>query len=351
MSAPLPFRRKVLGVGLGRTGTASLAAALDRLGIPARHHVTYDGGLDGASRETACRAVLARYQGIANGTALPIRRLDRAYPGSKFVLTVRDEESWLTSKRRYAERELAKWDTYSPEHRERKRALREEIYGSFEFDPDRWLAAYRHRCDSVRRYFADRPEDLLVLDIPGGDGWEPLCSFLGADVPEEPFPRRNTWRELDAWARRAESFWHQVDRIVGPGEVVLLVDDGRLPADGRAVRRFNERNGEYQGTPRDEAVILSELEGLRDLGGRRVVFAWDALWWLDEYPGLRAWLEERAAVEARTEELLCYRLAGPAPRRPVRTRTPGRRPRPDGPGAAAPPGRAAGDPDGGREDR
>ena len=318
MTAPLPFRRKVLGVGLGRTGTASLAAALDGIGIPARHHVTYDGGLEGASREAACRAVLQRYQGIANGTALPFRRLDRAYPGSRFVLTVRDEESWLTSKRRYADRELAKWDTYSPEHRDRKRALREEIYGSFEFDPVRWLDAYREHRDSVRRYFAHRPDDLLVLDIPGGDGWEPLCSFLGADVPEEAFPRRNTWRELDAWSRRAESFWTQVDRIVGPEEVVLLVDDGRLPARGRAVRRVGERNGEYQGTPPNEAAILSELDGLRHVGIGRVVFAWDALWWLDEYPEVRVWLEERAEVETRTGELLCFRLVGPARRQPGR---------------------------------
>ena len=343
MTAPLPFRRKVLGVGLGRTGTASLAAALDRLGIPSRHHVTYDGGLDGASREAACRAVLERYQGIANGTALPFRRLDRVYPGSKFVLTVREEDGWLTSKRRYAERELAKWDSYSPEHRARKRALREEIYGSFEFDPVRWLAAYRERCQSVRRHFARRPDDLLVLDIPGGDGWEPLCSFLGAEVPDEAFPRRNTWRELDAWSRRAESFWAQMDRIVGREEPVLLVDDGRLPARGRAVRRVGERDGAYQGTPGDEAVVVAELEGLRDRGIRRVVFAWDALWWLDEYPALPAWLEERAEVEARSEELLCYRLADLARKGRAGRAAPDR--------AEASRGRVAGAPESRREGR
>ena len=33
------------------------------------------------------------------------------------------------------------------------------------------------------------PENLLLFDL--NDGWEPLCSFLGADVPDVPFPNVN----------------------------------------------------------------------------------------------------------------------------------------------------------------
>ena len=36
----------------------------------------------------------------------------------------------------------------------------------------------------------DIPADrLLVMEI--GQGWEPLCEFLGVPVPDEPFPRSN----------------------------------------------------------------------------------------------------------------------------------------------------------------
>ena len=33
------------------------------------------------------------------------------------------------------------------------------------------------------------PEKLLVYEV--GQGWEPLCAFLGVDVPGKPFPQGN----------------------------------------------------------------------------------------------------------------------------------------------------------------
>jgi hypothetical protein len=313
LTSPLPFYRKVLGVGLGRTGTVSLTRALNQLEVSTVHYVSLDTDLDPERTEAVCRKVLARHQGIANGTGLPFERLDRAYPGSRFILTVRDEEDWLASKRSYAERELNKWAQYSPERRKVKRAIRERVYGSFEFDPERWLDAYHSHCSWVRSYFKDRPGHLLVLDIPSGAGWEPLCSFLGATVPEEPFPRANTRKVLDEWAARVRSFWADVDEIVEPDEPVLLVDDGRLPTEGRPVRRFGERNGQYQGQPEDEAMVVAELDQLRSAGIHRVIFAWDAFWWLEEYSSVRARLEEGATVEVQSPDLLCYRLIGGDP--------------------------------------
>jgi hypothetical protein len=39
------------------------------------------------------------------------------------------------------------------------------------------------------------PSDrLLVFEV--ADGWEPLCAFLGADVPDGPFPRTNSTDEF-----------------------------------------------------------------------------------------------------------------------------------------------------------
>jgi hypothetical protein len=40
------------------------------------------------------------------------------------------------------------------------------------------------------------PERLLVFEL--GDGWEPLCRFLGKPVPEIPFPQTNTTEEFRA---------------------------------------------------------------------------------------------------------------------------------------------------------
>jgi hypothetical protein len=51
---------------------------------------------------------------------------------------------------------------------------------------------YQNRNEEVRSYFADRPGDLLVLDVVGGEGWERLCPFLGLEPPAGPFPRLNS---------------------------------------------------------------------------------------------------------------------------------------------------------------
>ena len=53
------------------------------------------------------------------------------------------------------------------------------------------LAVYNAHNEGVLAYFKDRPDDLLVLDIAKGEGWEPLCKFLGCPVPAAPFPHAN----------------------------------------------------------------------------------------------------------------------------------------------------------------
>ncbi len=49
----------------------------------------------------------------------------------------------------------------------------------------------RHN-EEVKRFVP--PERLLVYDVK--EGWEPLCRFLGVDVPDEPFPRVNSGDNL-----------------------------------------------------------------------------------------------------------------------------------------------------------
>ena len=39
------------------------------------------------------------------------------------------------------------------------------------------------------------PSNLLVFNVK--QGWEPLCTFLGKEVPAEPFPNVNESAELE----------------------------------------------------------------------------------------------------------------------------------------------------------
>jgi len=43
--------------------------------------------------------------------------------------------------------------------------------------------------EGVKNYFRDRSEDLMTMDICGGDGWEQLCPFVGKEMLDEPFSK------------------------------------------------------------------------------------------------------------------------------------------------------------------
>ena len=57
-----------------------------------------------------------------------------------------------------------------------------------------YVRRYLDHITEVVRYFRDRPDDLLVMDICAGDGWEQLCRFLEQQTPNLPFPRENVRR-------------------------------------------------------------------------------------------------------------------------------------------------------------
>lgn len=181
---------KVFGVGLSRTGTRSLTAALRVLGFDTVHYPTDRATLDTLARGDACFSLLEHYAGITDITVSPYYEdLDHRWPGSKFILTVRDEESWLRSCRTH----WANPSNYKKgeEHRvymEIKWFLRAAVYGCHEFNEERFRRAYRRHVENVTRYFTGRENDLLVLNIAAGEGYERLAPFLGVPVPEQPFP-------------------------------------------------------------------------------------------------------------------------------------------------------------------
>jgi hypothetical protein len=179
---------RVFGIGLSKTGTTSLYAALHMLGLRA---ATYghmrEHGLGPWFRGDFGPDCLA---GFDAATDLPLgtwfAELDRRFPGARFVLTVRDLEGWLASSERHYAREPA-----TPFGRD----VRLATFGMTGFHEERFRAVHERHEREVRAHFAGRPESLLVLDVIGGEGWERLCPFLGVPVPGAPFPHvQPGWR-------------------------------------------------------------------------------------------------------------------------------------------------------------
>lgn len=105
--------------------------------------------------------------------------LDRNYPNSKFILTIRDEESWLNSASRHFK------DLDVPLHK--------WLYGKgvLKGNEEIYLNRYRAHNVGVMDYFRDRPRDLLIMDFSKGHGWVELCNFLETPIPRRKFPHSN----------------------------------------------------------------------------------------------------------------------------------------------------------------
>lgn len=186
-----PFRRKVIGIGLPKTGTTLLGLALKQLGY--KHH-GYD--MDLAYDYCACGAiqsVLSRARAYESFEDWPwhlvYRQFDETFPDSKFVLTERiSTHAYLRSHRshgvRFGQMDPVRvpkpfwWDALMPDR-----------YGTF--SEEGWRYLYEAHSREVRSYFKNRPTDLLVVCWEAGDGWNPLCSFLGRRMPHAEFPHAN----------------------------------------------------------------------------------------------------------------------------------------------------------------
>ena len=173
---------KLFGVGFHKTGTSSLGRALERLGFRVGGPF---GVRDPDIARTAWPEAQRRLEAVDavqdNPWPLLFRELDAAVPDGRFILTVRPTDDW--------------WGSVLSHFGGRSSPMREWIYGEGHGDPVGHEAVYRERYErhnaEVTAWFADRPDDLLVLRLTEGEGWPELCSFLGRPVPEEDFPRVN----------------------------------------------------------------------------------------------------------------------------------------------------------------
>ncbi|MBE7436825.1 MAG: hypothetical protein HS115_00100 [Spirochaetales bacterium] len=185
--------QKVFGIGLGRTGTKSLSLALDVLGIIVIHYPISETIYQEMTSGNFQFSILQEFDGITDITvAAFFRELDELYPGSKFVLTVREEAGWLKSMEEHWSNKPIHDHEGGPSETQMKirRFLRATVYGIYTYSRQRLRNVHRQHEKDVREYFKDK-DNLLIMDITRGDGWDRLCPFLGLPVIDAPFPYVN----------------------------------------------------------------------------------------------------------------------------------------------------------------
>ena len=181
MAKPKPGVQKVFGVGFHKTGTTSLARALSILG----YRVTGPNGVEdptiGERALELAMHLVPQFDAFQdNPWPILFREMDERFPGSKFILTLRDPGPWYESVLRHFGQETT--------------PMREWIYeghGSPVGNKDVYMRRFMRHNSEVLGYFRERPEDLLVMNITEGVGWGLLCPFLGKRVPDQDFPHQN----------------------------------------------------------------------------------------------------------------------------------------------------------------
>jgi hypothetical protein len=181
-------RPKVFCIGFQKTGTSSMRDALQQLG----YRVTGVFGREtplAELRETFVATGLTiaeRFDAVEDMPwPLMFRELDAAFPGSRFILTLRDTDRWYSSIAAH----------FGPKGYH----IQQLTYGDDAATPvgheERYKQVYEAHNAAVTDYFADRPQDLLVMRLEQGDGWDQLGAFLGEPVPGGPFVMTNTSRQ------------------------------------------------------------------------------------------------------------------------------------------------------------
>ncbi len=181
------FPGKIIGVGFQKTGTSTLRDTLRLLGYTVgdtRYKLLVP--ILKKDFERVAKDV-SRYDAVEdNPYPLIFKELDQLFPGSKFILTMREPESWYKSVKRHI------GDLRDPMH--------EWIYGRGKGlpkdDKENTLRVFNAHNAEVIEYFKDRPDDLLILNFMEGDRWEKLCKFLGHDIPDQDFPHANDARKI-----------------------------------------------------------------------------------------------------------------------------------------------------------
>jgi hypothetical protein len=175
---------KILGAGLPRTGTASLAEALRVLGYNVIHHAPGHVPLFPSANQ-----LWPEYDGVDAVTDAPAsmywRELRRAHD-CKIILTVREPNSWWESIKRHSN--LIRVST-NIEHIRYTEALHSLLFGC----PQPCEYWYKRRFVEHNAFVKGTvpADELLVMDIHRGDKWDVLCPFLGVEEPTREFPWKN----------------------------------------------------------------------------------------------------------------------------------------------------------------
>jgi len=203
---------KVFCIGRNKTGTTSVKAALQALGYRVGRQRDAELLMEDWGRRDFSRLIdychgADAFQDIPFSLDYTFQAMDAAFPGSKFILTVRDSaDQWYQSLVKYESMRMHKragsYRLPTPEEiRSDPYVYQGWLWRSMEliwgrevgeaFDEARLKAHYEAHNARILDYFRHRASDLLVLNVAAPDAMQRLCGFLGRNAAGLAMPWLN----------------------------------------------------------------------------------------------------------------------------------------------------------------
>jgi hypothetical protein len=197
----------IIGPGFGRTGTSSLKTALEHLGYGPTHHMfeVRDNPAQLPYWQALARGETPNWNDVFAGYrsqcdwpgARYWRELAAFYPDAKVILTIRDPDEWYDSLDATILKLMDQRGRIENPHLSGLVDMGYSLIEIGEFnghirDRDYAISVFNKRIADVQAAFPT--SRLLTFDVR--EGWEPLCKFLGCEVPAISFPKLNSSKQF-----------------------------------------------------------------------------------------------------------------------------------------------------------
>ncbi|MEQ9376359.1 MAG: sulfotransferase [Imperialibacter sp.] len=175
---------KIFCIGLPRTGTTSIHLAFQYLGLKSIHFPKQ-------LWEDIQHPIMSEFTAFSDTPlSLLYPKLDKAFPGSLFVLSTRELNSWLKSCEWMFRYKANAWAF----NQEPTKTFHRALFGTTTFDKEMFTKGYHEFHNEARSYFQNNA-NFLELNLPEETSpWKKLCGFLGAEEPDIPFPHHKDHR-------------------------------------------------------------------------------------------------------------------------------------------------------------
>lgn len=202
-------KTKYFCIGRNKTGTTSLKRAFEDLGFIVGDQATAEKLYDSYFFENEFLPIIKYcetaevFQDVPFSHFATLEHIDKAYPGSKFILTIRDDaEQWYCSLIKFNAKHFGLGGRI-PTAEDLKNAtyVRKgykyntiKAHGTSDEDPynkEIMIRHYEKHNASVIDYFKDRPDDLLVINLSEENAYRKFVEFLKVDSPYSAFPWEN----------------------------------------------------------------------------------------------------------------------------------------------------------------